>query len=409
MTLSGSHVAVIGAGPYGLAAAAHLRAAKIETTIFGRAMDFWKNQMPAGMLLRSCWEASHISDPEAQLTLDHYHAAHGDEPAAPLGLDRFIEYGLWFQRQVAPDLDQRQVVRVEGENGGFRLLLEDGEIFHSRRVVIATGIAPFAHRPSGFDGIPPDLASHSADHRDFKRFAGKELVVVGGGQSAIESAALLNESGSHVELVLRSQRIRWLHSRKVMRHPLNPFHRLFFPPTDVGPPGLNQIAARPDWFRRIPHQLQPRVAYRCIRPAGAAWLKPRIAGIKTTAGRIVVSAKPAGERLSITLDDGSNRCVHHIVFATGYRMNILRYTFLAPELAKSIRCREGYPELSAGFECSIPGLHFLGAPAACTFGPLMRFVSGTAYSAQALARCVLGNAATDIHSRRRWWLVTARS
>ncbi|HYR88206.1 MAG TPA: FAD-dependent oxidoreductase [Terriglobia bacterium] len=407
MTSSGNHVAIIGAGPYGLAAAAHLRAANIETTIFGRALEFWKNHMPAGMLLRSYWDASHISDPEGRLTLDRYHAVQGAERATPLSRDTFINYGTWFQRQVAPDLDEQQVVRIERDGRGFRLLLEDGEAFHSRRVVIATGIASFADRPSSFDHIPPVLASHSADHCDFKAFAGKELIVLGAGQSAIESAALLNEAGSHVELVVRAQNIRWLHRRDTMRS--GPFRKLLFPSTDVGPPGLNQIAARPDWFKRIPRQLQPRFAYRCIRPAGAAWLKPRVAGIRITAGHSVVSAEPAGERLSVRLDDGSNRRVDHVLLATGYRVNILRYTFLAPELARSIRCNEGYPELSAGFECSIPGLHFLGAPAAWTFGPLMRFVSGTAYAAQELVRCVLENIATDFHSRRPQWLVTARS
>jgi thioredoxin reductase len=409
MRFSDSDVAVIGAGPYGLAAAAHLKAAGIETTVFGRVLEFWKNQMPAGMLLRSTWDASHISDPEARLTLDRYHAVQGIERATPISRDTFIEYGSWFQRQVVPDLDERQVVRLERDDKGFRLLLEDAETVRARRVVIATGIAPFAFRPSTFDHIPRDLASHSANHSDLKVFAGKELIVIGGGQSAIESAALLKETGSRVELLVRAWRIRWLHSRELMRHPFSPFRKLFFPPTDVGPPGLNQIAARPDWFKRIPRRWQAGFAYRCIRPAGAAWLKSRTAGIRITTGRSVVSAKPVGDRLSIMLNDGSSRDVDHVLLATGYRVNILRYTFLAPELVSSIRCNEGYPELSPGFECSIPGLHFLGAPAARTFGPLMRFVSGTAYAARELVRCVLADTATDFQSRRPRWLVTARS
>src|SRR5437870_13920834 len=117
--LTQSRVAVIGAGPYGLAATAHLKAAKIETIAFGRALDFWKNHMPSGMLLRSSWDASHISDRDGELTLDRYHAVAGAEPANPIGLDRFIEYGLWFQRQVVPELDPRQVVRIDRDDAGF--------------------------------------------------------------------------------------------------------------------------------------------------------------------------------------------------------------------------------------------------------------------------------------------------
>ena len=66
-------VAVIGAGPYGLSAAAHLRTVKgLEVRLFGEPMSFWDRHMPAGMLLRSPWEASHISDPDGAFTLDAY-------------------------------------------------------------------------------------------------------------------------------------------------------------------------------------------------------------------------------------------------------------------------------------------------------------------------------------------------
>ena len=40
-------------GPYGMAAAAHLRAAGVEARVWGEPMKFWQEQMPAGMFLRS--------------------------------------------------------------------------------------------------------------------------------------------------------------------------------------------------------------------------------------------------------------------------------------------------------------------------------------------------------------------
>src|SRR5688572_11652195 len=119
MAMSDRQVIIIGAGPYGLAAAAHLRAARIETRVLGRALEFWKNQMPAGMLLRSSWDASHISDPQTSWTLDQYHSQLGLAREAPIGLDRFIDYGTWFQQQVVPDLDERRVMRIHEHGGGF--------------------------------------------------------------------------------------------------------------------------------------------------------------------------------------------------------------------------------------------------------------------------------------------------
>src|SRR5712691_3939656 len=77
-------VAVVGAGPYGLAAASHLLAADgLGVSVFGEPMLFWERQMPLGMLLRSPREASHIADPAGALTLDRYEASIGAAPARP--------------------------------------------------------------------------------------------------------------------------------------------------------------------------------------------------------------------------------------------------------------------------------------------------------------------------------------
>lgn len=394
MTKRACQVAIVGAGPYGLAAAAHLRAAGVDTHVFGDAMTFWQQQMPAGMYLRSAWEASHIADPRRALTLDAYQDAQGIRLSRPLPLDDFVAYGQWFQRQAVPDVDRRTITRVEGASGGFRILAEDGEPLYARRVVIATGIASFTWRPPQFDGLPAALVSHSSEHRDLTRFAGRQVLVIGGGQSAFESAALLHEAGAEVRMLVRASLVHWLGHGAWMRRHGGPL-KLLYAPTDVGPPGLSWVVALPDLFRRLPRGLQERVARRAIRPAGAAWLPARLASVPIETGRTVVSAAPAGERLRLRLDDGSDRCVDHVLLATGYRVDVTRYAFLAPALAREVRRSDGYPTLTPGFESSVAGLHFLGAPAALSFGPLMRFVSGTGYTAHALTRCIAGERATS--------------
>jgi len=56
-------VTVLGAGPYGLSAGAHLSQIKgLEVRIFGEPMDFWKSHMPEGMCLRSPWAASRCAN-----------------------------------------------------------------------------------------------------------------------------------------------------------------------------------------------------------------------------------------------------------------------------------------------------------------------------------------------------------
>ena len=387
-------VAIIGAGPYGLSAAAHLRTVKgLDLRVFGEPMCFWDRNMPLGMLLRSNWSATQIADPDGSLTLEAYQVACGNHFSAPVPLDQFIQYGRWYQRQTVPDLDQRRIERIESHPKGFRLTLQDGEVVLSRRVIVAAGIGSFARRPTEFQALPSLLASHTSEHRDLRKFAGKRVLVVGGGQSALESGALLHEGGAEVEIIARSHRIHWLQGSlsRTLHHGLGELtRRLLYAPTDVGPAGLSQLMARPDLLRRLPRGLQDKLRKRSVRPAGARWLVERLRHVPIRLGGSIVSAIPFGEQAKVVLNDGSERIVDHILLGTGYRIDISKYEFLTPELVQSIRRFNGYPWLKEGLETSVAGLHILGAPAAWSFGPLMQFVSGARYASHALMRAIAG-------------------
>jgi hypothetical protein len=389
MSVTTCDVAIIGAGPYGLSANAHLRAIPgLDVHLFGEPMSFWERHMPTGMLLRSPWEGSNISDPKRSLTLDAYKVISDNHLSAPVPLERFVKYGQWFQRQVAPDADRRKITHLAKDSRGFDITLEDGDVWRSRRVVVATGIAAFAWRPSEFERLPDVLASHTSDHRNLGCFAGQKVMVIGSGQSALESAALLHESGAEVELVIRMPMVRWLWCYPWL-HTCKPLARLLYAPSDVGPAAVSHLVENPDWYRRFPRCLQDSLAVIAIRPAGAAWLRPRLNKVSIRTGRRVVSAVPSNGRAVVKLDDGSRHSVNHILLGTGYRVDISRYPFLDKELLRCVRRVNGFPCLGAGLESSVPGLHFLGAPAAWSFGPLMRFVAGTDFASQALARSVV--------------------
>jgi cation diffusion facilitator CzcD-associated flavoprotein CzcO len=383
--MSAHDVAVIGAGPYGLAATAHLRALGVGVHTLGRPMDLWE-RMPVGMLLRSSWEASTISDPDGALTLDAYEAEHGARIPRPIPLDDYLRYARWYQRCAVPDVDTRRVVGLERAGGEFELALDDGAALKARRVVLATGPAGHARRPSDFTDVPAPLVRHSSELCELGEFAGRRTVIVGSGQSAIELAALLHEAGADVEVIARADRIRWLRRSGWLHSRDGVVRRLLYPPTDVGPVGLSQLVAVPDAFRRVPVPLGDRIAYRCIRPAAAGWLVERTAAVRLTLGRRVASATLAGEALRLRLDDGTAREVERLVLATGYDIRADRHPLLGPALRAELRTRDGAPLLAPGFESSVAGLHFVGAFAAASFGPVMRFVSGTPYTGRALAR-----------------------
>src|SRR5437879_12896692 len=124
------------------------------------------------------------------MTLAAYRLAWNNHLSAPVPLNPFIQYGHWFQQQAVPDIDPRKVTRVEDDSAGFRVTLEDGEVWKSRRVIVAAGIAAFAWRPSEFAGLPAALVSHTSGHRVLGRLAVLHGLLFGGAQGALEGAAL---------------------------------------------------------------------------------------------------------------------------------------------------------------------------------------------------------------------------
>jgi lysine/ornithine N-monooxygenase len=399
-------VAVIGAGPHGLSAAIHLRRAGIAAHVFGEPMSFWRG-MPKGMRLRSNMSATNMVEPVGPFSLASYMEETGEPFGHPVSLRRFVDYGSWVQRNGVPDLDTRRVKEVTRSNGGFALDLSDGERVKARRVVVACGIAPFENRPAGFDHLPAELVSHTAHHEDLAIFAGKRVAVVGSGQSAFESAVLMHERGAEdVEMVIRRPEVVWLRSWSPI-HFMGRLGHIVYAPTDVGPLWYSRLVATPAVFTRLPRETQDKIAHRSIRPACSYFVKVRVDGLKMTTSAEVRSAEPRGDGLRLTLSDGSKRDVDHLMFGTGYKVDVTRYPFLSEGVLRDLKIANGYPVLGKGFETSVPRLHMLGAPACRSFGPIMRFVSGSWYGGSRLAQAVacrgegpVGIATTSVHNGR---------
>jgi FAD-dependent urate hydroxylase len=382
-------VAIVGAGPYGLAAKAALRAADLDVRTFGPPMSFWRERMPAGMLIRSPWVATSFTGAGSGLTLDDYERSLGQALERRLPLDDFIAYGDWFQRRTSPDVDERRVESITANGSRFGLRLADGERLGARRVVVAAGIERFVARPPVFDQVPREVVLHSTELTQPSALSGSRVIVIGGGQSALESAALLHEAGAEVNVLVRRPRVHWL-VRSQRLHGLGVMTNVLYAPADIGPAGLSRLVTFPDVLARIPPRTRHRLDRRAIRPAGSGWLVPRLTDVPIETGVEVVSARLHRGQVSLRLTSGETRKADHVVLGTGFRPNIFRYPFLAPELARAVRCVNGYPRLNHWFESSVPGLYFLGTIAAGTFGPLLRFVAGTPFAAPRMASHLIG-------------------
>lgn len=389
---------VIGAGPYGLSAAANLQHAGIEPYVIGQPMAFWKNNMPGGMLLRSKSEASNIAAPQKHLPITAYEKTIGRKIADPVPIEDFIAYGEWFQKQVVPGLDTRRVQSVSHDGSVFELIMDDGEALRAKSVVLALGIGPFLHRPEQFAGVPRELAPHSSDLNDFSQFRGKRVAVVGKGQSALEYSALLHENQVEVQILTRAPGLTfrpfaWRKHlfRQLTSGPLLGLSYRVFPPTDLGDIRTARKMANPDLFRRQTPEVQEKLLKDCAKPVGAYWLQPRLEGVRVRTSVSVADVTKSGTGLKLALSDGTADVVDSVLLATGYRIDISRYDILGSSLKQHIeKTPDGYPVLDTNLQTSVKGLYMAGVIGEKTLGPTLRFVTGTSNAGPRLTAGISG-------------------
>lgn len=383
-------VCIVGAGPYGVSIAAYLQFVGVSFRIFGSPMHRWLSQMPKQMLLKSessC--ASSLYDPTGLHTLERYCRDEGvpfPEYGTPVSREVFAQYALAFQRTLVPKVEDVVVTAINKSPEGFALGLSNGETLHAANVIIATGLDHMTYIPEQLIRLPAELRSHSADYYDLSGFRSKDVTVIGGGQSALETAAILREEGASVRLLVRSSSIVWNPTPvKVHR---SASERLRKPRTRLGD-GLGHwiYDNTPGLFRHLPQRIRLDRVRTALGPAGAWWLKERVIGrLPILLGHRVRGAEARGGRVVLQVTDQNDQmqelATDHVIAATGYRFNIQNLPFLSQHLKLQLRHEQQSPRLTSNFESSIPGLYFTGIGSANSFGPVMRFLAGADYTAR---------------------------
>jgi hypothetical protein len=365
----------------------------VDFRIFGAPMQQWSAHMPKGMFLKSEGCASNLSDPAGFYTLRQYcqdEALPYVEYGAPVSLEVFTQYGLSFQRRLVPMLENAMVTSLDRSSAAFDLRLGTGEILKASKVVVATGISHTPYIPTALADLPSQLRSHSSSHHDLRSFKGCDVTVVGGGQSALETAALLHEVGANARLLVRQPLIRWNGDPPAGRRSI--YARLRRPMSNLGP-GLGPwlYSNAPMLFCRLPRHLRIARVQKALGPAGAWWLKKRVLGrLPIMNGHSVRAAETCREQVRLHLQgpDGKlrNLTTDHVIAATGYRFRLGALPFLSERLSSQLRFVQETPVLSPNFESSIPGLYFTGLASANQFGPAMRFLHGADYTARRVSR-----------------------
>jgi FAD-dependent urate hydroxylase len=385
-----SEVLIVGAGPFGLSISTHLRARAIDHVIVGRPMDTWRAHMPAGMYLKSEPYGSDMSSPQRGYDLAGYSQAErveGIERGEPLSIDRFLAYADWYIRQLVPDVIDATVTAINSVDGGFEVAFADAEPIAARKVVVATGVLPHSYLPAELSGLPSELVSHTADHHQFGRFKGRRLAIVGAGSSALETAALAHEAGAEVQLVVRCPDSPVWGSRAL---PLTTLRQLRNNKLCEGwkCPFWNSPSA----FRRLPPRVRLDKARTVLGPLGAWWLRDRVEGVVEMIRETQVrGAETSGTGVRLLLSGPSGRSsivVDHVIAGTGFRIDLARLSCLSAEVRAQVASVDGYPVVTRAAESTVPGLYFVGAPAAFSLGPSMRFIAGTHNVARQLTRSV---------------------
>ena len=364
---------IVGAGPFGLAMAAWARELGVEHALLGEPMSFWREHMPAGMRLRSGCDW-HL-DPRGEHTLVRFLAERGTTPgeAEPLPLALYLEYAAWFEAEAGVAVERARATGLRREGGRFRVELAGGGVRTADRVLLALGFAPFAHVPEELAArVPGAASSHSRDLVDPARFAGKRVLVVGGRQSAFESAALLAEAGART--------VHVCHRHDTPRFTGSDWSWVL--------PALERIADDPAGFRAMPAEERRALDARFWsegRLKLEPWLAPRLRRdeIRVRPGTGIADVEARGSGLRVRLEPGGPVDVDHVLYATGYRVDLARVELLrSGGWLERIRCVDGLPELDDTLQCSVPGLHFTSLPATRSFGSFFAFTAAVRTSAR---------------------------
>jgi len=381
-------VTIIGAGPYGLGLAAHLRASGVKFRIFGESMRFWRD-MPIGVNLKSLAFATNISVPKGGQSFPQWCVEHDLEDFEPCTMQSFAAYGCEMQKRFVPDLEEVLVAHVESRGTKFEISLASGEHFSSRKVVVCTGLSGLGHVPGELRNLGPNRMRHTFDISDYSGFRNKKVAVIGAGASAIEAGALVHEAGGSSEVFVRGQEAVF-HGRSPRIRPL--WQRIKEPTTVLGTSRRSWVIQHlPLLVHRLPRERRTRFVKGYLGPASPWWIQDRVLGkVSIHVRQQLIEAGMSGNYVRLKFKDGEGQVkatdVDFVIAGTGYDVNVARLTFLDPEILGRIQCIERAPTLNSHFESSVAGMYFLGPLSFMCFGPLFRFVTGAEVAAPRLAR-----------------------
>lgn len=365
---------IIGAGPYGLTTSGFAKSLGLDFEIVGMPMSFWREHVPKGLLLRT-GKDEHF-DVECIHTMDAFFDECGasEEETTPLPVSRYLDYSDWFIKKKSLSIINDYVRDLSQLEKGFLAQMAGGRKITAKNVAVAVGMADSKFIPKNLSAIIPEgRYSHSSDYGDFNQFNNKSVLIIGGRQSAFETAALIAEEGASAHVVCRHPTPTFTHCDFSFMHEF-----------------IANIEANPTWYKNLgvyEKQQWNNKAFEEGRLKLEYWLEPRLktGNVQISDNANLINVEPFNNQMHAVLDNQKTITCDHIIFATGFKPDIHRLSFLnRGGLLNTLNIQEGSPVLDKRFQSSQKGLYFIGMFSMADFGYSFGFGTGALAAAKLL-------------------------